>query len=164
MKKTAWLLTAVLLFVSGISYAGEINRAVFTSRVDQREPVGELTQLTNEYAIVYFFTEVKGLEGHKITHRWEYEGQVQAEITFEIGGPRWRVWSSKEMMPEWVGTWTVSVIDDIGIELTRKTLNYVPANNMQFDTKDIEVLPEEELPVISPLGDTYIPFGTETSD
>ncbi|MDZ7748539.1 MAG: DUF2914 domain-containing protein [Halofilum sp. (in: g-proteobacteria)] len=62
-----------------------------------------------------FFTELNGLEGHTVTHRWVHENnQVQAKVSFDVGGPRWRVWSSKDLVPGWTGTWTVEVWDDQG--------------------------------------------------
>ena len=64
------------------------------------------------------------MAGQRVTHRWEYNGTVFAEVPFDVGGPRWRVWSSKNFVPEWVGTWTVSVVDSSGEVLTTRTLNY----------------------------------------
>ena len=46
-----------------------------------------------------------------ITHRWEHNGVVKAEVSFDIGSPSWRAYSSKNILPEWTGQWTVRVID-----------------------------------------------------
>ena len=104
---------------------GVIARAQFTSEVVQREPTDQLEQLTTDYAEVSFFTEFVGLEGHSLTHRWEYGGRVISEVPFEIGGPRWRVYSTKTLAPEWIGEWTVSVLDSAGRVLERRTLEYL---------------------------------------
>jgi len=110
--------------------SSSVVRAVFTSQVVDREPVDQLGSVahgpegTDE---VFFFTELRGLQGHQVTHRWEYEGEIMAEITFPIDGPRWRVYSSKKLMPQWTGEWTVKVIDQNGTELGASTVEYTQA-------------------------------------
>lgn len=91
-----------------------IARAQFTTAVVDHEPTDNITTLTNDHSTVYFFTEIVGAQGETYTHRWEYEGQQMAEVTFNVGGPRWRVYSSKNLKPEWTGTWTVTVLDSAG--------------------------------------------------
>lgn len=91
-----------------------IARAQFTTAVVDHEPTDNITTLTNDHSVVYFFTEIVGAQGETYTHRWEYEGQQMAEVTFNVGGPRWRVYSSKNLKPEWTGMWTVTVLDSAG--------------------------------------------------
>ncbi len=50
-----------------------------------------------------------------------------AEIPFAVGAPRWRVHSSKNLLPEWVGEWTVSVVDSGGQVLATDTFVYTEA-------------------------------------
>ena len=90
--------------------SGEVARAQFTTGVVDREPIDALNQLGTETKTVYFFTELLGLEGREVTHRWEHNGELKAEVNFSVNGPRWRVWSSKELIPEWEGSWEVSVM------------------------------------------------------
>ena len=104
---------------------GVVARAQFTTKVVQREPTDQLEQLTTDYAEVSFFTEFVGLEGHALVHRWEYGGRVISDVPFQIGGPRWRVYSTKTLAPEWIGEWTVSVLDSAGRVLDRRTLEYL---------------------------------------
>ena len=59
-----------------------------------------------------------------MTHRWIYFGDVMAEVSFYVGGDRWRVWSSKNLLPEWRGDWNVVVLDDAGNVLHEDTLIY----------------------------------------
>jgi len=47
-----------------------------------------------------------------------------ADIPFDIGGDRWRVWSSKRLLPGFEGTWTVQVVKD-GKVLTSRSFQYV---------------------------------------
>lgn len=104
--------------------AGEVARAVFTTAVADREPSDELSVVPNSTSRVYFFTELRNLAGQRVTHRWEQGGEVRAEVPFEVSGPRWRVWSSKQILPEWTGEWRVRVLDENGAELTSKSFSY----------------------------------------
>lgn len=108
---------------SGFS-RGSVVRSAFTRDVDQREPTEDLKKLTNENGQVKFFTELRDMSGQTATHRWEYEGKVVAEVEFNVNGPRWRVWSSKSLAPQWTGDWKVSVINGAGEVISEKNLSY----------------------------------------
>lgn len=104
---------------------GSVARAVFTTQIVDREPTDDLTILTNDKQRIYYFTDLRGLAGQIITHQWEYNGKVMAEVKFKVGeGPRWRVYSSKNLLPEWTGEWKVSVIDESGHTLTTSSFEY----------------------------------------
>ncbi len=105
---------------------GKVTRASFTTGIENREPVDSIDTLTNDQSQVFFFTEVMNLTGQTVTHRWEYKDQVMAEVSFDVGGPRWRVYSSKRLFPGWLGDWTVVVTDASQNELGRHSLAYVP--------------------------------------
>ncbi len=104
-----------------------IVRAVFTTAVADREPADQITSLKNDVQQVYFYTELKDLEGQTVTHKWEYAGEVKAEVRFDVKAPRWRVWSSKKLDPSWTGEWTVSVVDGSGATRAQAKLNYEKA-------------------------------------
>jgi hypothetical protein len=101
-----------------------IKRAVFTTGVVDREPVDQLDSLSTRADSVYFFTEVVGMEGERVTHRWLRDGETMAEVTIDVGGPRWRVYSKKTFLPEWKGNWKVEVLDGEGRKLVEKRLVY----------------------------------------
>lgn len=129
---------------SGFS-SGSVMRSAFTTQIQDREPVDKVQKLDNENREVYYFTELRDMEGQKATHRWEYEGEVMAEVEFDVKGPRWRVWSSKRFVPDWTGEWTVSVVNSANEVIARDTLQYVPesqdapANNMpEENTGDMQ--------------------------
>ena len=107
---------------SGFS-RGSVVRSAFTRTVEEREPTEDLQNLTNENGQVKFFTELRDMSGQTATHRWEYEGKVVAEVAFDVKGPRWRVWSSKSLMPQWTGDWKVSVINGAGEVISEKKLS-----------------------------------------
>jgi len=52
--------------------------------------------------------------GETVFHRWEFDGEVMAEMKFRVGGPRWRVWSNTNILPDLLGEWKVYVVDITG--------------------------------------------------
>ena len=102
-----------------------ITRAQFTTKVVNREPIDQLDNIDTSVSRVYFFTELTNLSGQTVTHRWLYDGTKMAEVKIMVKADRWRAHSTKNMMPNWTGTWAVAVIDGEGNEITRKTFDYV---------------------------------------
>lgn len=103
---------------------GSVARAIFTSQIIDHEPVDELNSVPATQSRVYFFSDLRGLEGQIISHRWEYRNKVMAEIKFQVGGPRWRVYSSKNLLPEWTGEWTVIISDANGKPIKTSVFEY----------------------------------------
>ena len=119
------LLLVATLAVSASGYAGEVTRAMFTIGVDNREPVIMVDSIdSSSYTSISFFTELQDLSGHNITHQWTFNGDVMFEKTFEVKGPRWRVWTSKTLIPSWIGTWTVNVLDEDRTVLSTRSFEY----------------------------------------
>ncbi len=116
---------------SMMAHAGHVARATFTSMMSDREPQGEVTSLTNEHNSIMFFTELLDLDGHEVTHVWEHDGAVMARVAFLVKGPRWRVHSSKNLEPSWVGEWTVKVMDEHGKMLHSQTFSYTSVTDAQ---------------------------------
>lgn len=100
-------------------------RSAFTTMVRDREPMDDITTLGNDVDRVYFFTELAGMDGQTVTHRWQHDGRVMAEVPFDVRGSRWRVWSSKALLPQWLGAWKVSVVDGGGNVVHEATFEYV---------------------------------------
>ena len=107
---------------------GSVARGAFTTAIVDREPQDNLESLPNDHTMVYFFTELKDLAGQKVTHRWEYNGQVMAEVSFDVGGNRWRIQSSKNLQPIWLGEWTVTVVDAEENVLATHKFDYTAAD------------------------------------
>jgi hypothetical protein len=98
--------------------------AQFTTAVEDREPIDQVTFVSNDVRKIFFFSDLRGLQGHRVTHRWIHEGEVIAEVIFEVRGPRWRVWSSKDLRPDWLGDWTVEIVTDEGEVIAAETFTY----------------------------------------
>ena len=123
LMKFSILVAAIVL--SGNSFAGEVSRAMFTIGIDNREPVIMVDSIdSSAYNSISFFTELKDLEGHNVTHQWTYDDKVMFEKTFEVKGARWRVWTSKTLLPSWTGEWTVNVLDTDRTVLATKSFEY----------------------------------------
>lgn len=149
MKIVKSLLVSVFVLMSFSAMAEDgVARAVFTSAIDNREPTDQVGQLTNDNSLIYFFTELRGMQGHVVTHRWEKDGEVKAEVTFNVNGNRWRVWSSKNLQPAWLGNWQVSVLDEGGNMLAQESFAYIPAEDAS--TSEPPVAPAGESPAEPP--------------
>jgi Protein of unknown function (DUF2914) len=122
-----------LIMLCGVLFVGYaqaesetgVSRSAFTTAIENKEPASELKTISNNVGSVYFFTELTGLDGHTITHRWEYKSKIMAEIPFNIGANRWRTWSSKNILPGWTGTWKVSVLDEGGNVIEQNEFEYI---------------------------------------
>jgi hypothetical protein len=106
---------------------GNVSRSAFTSAIADREPVDQVTHLDNDMTRIFFFSELTGLEGQTVMHQWEHNGEVMAVVPFEVGGSRWRVYSSKTLDPQWLGEWSVRVMDGTGNELSLDSFTYSKA-------------------------------------
>ncbi len=116
---------SLLLVASFPATAGQVSRAMFTIGVEDREPVLKVDSISsNSYNQISFFTELMDHEGDNVTHQWVYGGKVMFEKTFEVRGPRWRVWTSKTLLPEWTGLWSVNVLDQDRKVLATKSFDY----------------------------------------
>jgi len=122
----AALMITIPAFAEETDFMGSIARSAFTTQVVDREPMDEIVSATNDVHTIYYFSEVQGMSGQQVRHRWLYEGEVKAEVSFDVGGPRWRVWSSKSMLAGWTGEWTVQVIDENGQVLAEDNMSYEP--------------------------------------
>lgn len=107
---------------------GSVSRDMFTTRVENREPVDQVLILEDKYKQVFFFSELRNLEGHKIIHRWEHNGKVYSQKAFEVKGPRWRVFSSLRLNDKMLGRWTVIVMTEDGCPLKAAVFQYAATN------------------------------------
>lgn len=107
---------------------GTVARAQFTTDVIDREPIDNIGSMVKveygEIQRVYFFTDLRDMSGSQVVHRWKLDGEEQADVDFDIGGDRWRVWSSKRLMPGFDGKWSVDVVQD-GNVVTTYSFDYV---------------------------------------
>lgn len=150
MKLVKYSLAVICALVAFQVNAEEaVSRATFTTAIDNREPTDEVTNLDNEASKVYYFTEINGLKGQTITHRWEQNGEVQANVNFNVGGNRWRIWSSKNLQPELSGQWQVMVVDEAGNVLSQNSFNYGDTTTGSTATTEVTETQATEAEVVS---------------
>jgi hypothetical protein len=106
---------------------GYVKRAIFTTAIKKREPTNNISELSNDQQKIYYFTDLRGMQGQKVKHRWIYKGKLMAEVEFKVKGPRWRTYSSKWLKRGWLGDWTVSTVDRRGRTLSRNKFSYTQA-------------------------------------
>lgn len=114
----------ILVPLSAMSAEPTVSRAQFTTAVLDREPTDELSAISPSTEKVFFFTELRNMDGTNIIHRWSLNGSVMAEVSFNVRASRWRVYSSKTLLPEWRGDWVVDVVDENGVVVETKTVGY----------------------------------------
>ena len=110
---------------------GSVVRSIFTTAIQDREPIDKLSNSASDTEQVFYFTELRDMSGQTATHRWEHEGKVMAEVQFDVRGPRWRVWSSKSFIPSTAGDWKVSVVNGAGETISEEmiSLTEIPDTN-----------------------------------
>ena len=125
MQIKRFLITAIAgLVFSTCVFASSVSRGQFTTDVVDREPVDRVEILESDATQVKYFTELSELQGQTITHQWVYDDQVMFERSFEVGGPRWRVWTSKSLQPGWTGVWYVNTLNGAGEKLMTQSFEY----------------------------------------
>lgn len=120
------LLALAGLLQGGLAHAeGGVARAVITTAVAEHEPLNDLERVLAGNQKAIFFTELRNMEGQSVKHRWYHGREQMAEVEFKVGGPRWRVWSSKNLLPQWGGEWRVEVVDGAGSVIREKHFEFV---------------------------------------
>lgn len=101
-----------------IASSRNVPRALVTTNIRDREPannVGTSVRLREiDRGQLHFFTEITGMMGRKVEHRWTYRGQPVGTMSFQVGSNRWRTSSRKTILPHQKGEWRVLVVDEAG--------------------------------------------------
>ncbi len=112
-----------------VQYQGEglvIAEAQVGTGVEERVIVGEDTSFPFSVEKVYCLSFVKGADtATTIKHVWYYKDKKMVSVSLDVKSPAFRTWSYKTILPEWLGTWRVEIVDDegevlkiIGFEIT----------------------------------------------
>ncbi|MBL4631620.1 MAG: DUF2914 domain-containing protein [Paraglaciecola sp.] len=113
MQKFTSLLIILSMCVFSQFVAAHVERGQLTSSIENTEPTDNLEGVVqgqnNKMKRVYFFTQVTGVSGQQIIHRWLFEGIEKAAVTLNIGSDNWRTYSSKNLPSYLPGKWQVQV-------------------------------------------------------
>lgn len=105
----------------------KVARATFARAISRFEPVESIAGILSAdrgLSRLYFFTELQGLRGQRIQHRWIINGQRIAEIPVNVSSDRFRASSNMRLSKNRVGTWEVQVVDPHGNILHASRLEY----------------------------------------
>jgi len=99
-------------------------RASLTYRVNNKEPAGDTVRTVNtkhkKPVWVYYFTELKAMNGNKVYHEWLRNGSVVSKQALVISGDTWRTSSRKLISDTEQGNWSVRLVDEKGRLLNEK--------------------------------------------
>lgn len=116
------LVVAGLVAPVAAQEGGVTVEAVIAQGIVDREPVDTGSTFAAGVGQLYCWMRVEGAEaGTVLEHVWKFAG-YQWTVPLEIGGTHWRTYSSKVIVPEWTGEWTVEIRDEGGNVL--KTLTF----------------------------------------
>ena len=118
MSRRILLGLMILLAVQPVNAANQFAsaaRTLFTLEIVDREPKQDLgPKIDPEVKSLTYFTELRGLKGQTVSHRWLHNNKLVNEVKFNVRGQRWRVWSTKTLAPRMKGKWFVQVMDGQG--------------------------------------------------
>jgi hypothetical protein len=90
--------------------------------VEERMPTGIAENFPADVDKVFLWCKVLDAKDTTIvSHVWSYKGEQKASVELPVKSKSWRTWSSKTILPEWIGDWEVKVLDADG-----KTLKSIP--------------------------------------
>jgi hypothetical protein len=102
--------------------------AQLCSGVEERMPTGMASSFPSTVDKVYLWCKVTGCpDTCTISHVWYHKGEEMASVELPVRSSSWRTWSSKSILPEWAGEWTVKVMDAGGGELKSLSFTITPA-------------------------------------
>lgn len=105
----------------------EVQTAICADVVD-REPQGSAETFPAGIEQVCLWTKFVGAaDSTTVSHVWLYNGNEMASVDLPVKSSSWRTWSSKKMLPTWVGNWEVKVLDSDGNILKSVTFTIEPA-------------------------------------
>jgi len=81
--------------------------------IEERMPSGMADTFPPDVEQVFCWSKVIGAEDSTmIKHVWLYKGERMAEVELPVRSSAWRTWSSKKILPQWVGDWEVRILDE----------------------------------------------------
>jgi hypothetical protein len=103
-----------------------VRRALLTTRVIGKEPGSQMPQTlgikSGQPVTVYYFTELRGMNGKTLYHQWLQNGVQMANEALLVEAERWRVTTHRTMDNQSTGQWTVRLTDGQGMLLDEKYL------------------------------------------
>lgn len=131
MKKSliAGLLLALFLSYDVQAQNIEVATLEIGTTVEDRNIVNPDTSFSSSVGNLFCFTRITGAEDTtQVSHVWYYDDEEMARTELDVRSSDWRTWSSKNILPTWVGSWRVVIEDAGGNSLTEQTFEIVDDN------------------------------------
>ena len=114
---------------------GSVAREVLARGIEEGRPVHPFdTQLTLDAdapTTLYYFTELRGMAGKTVQHRWLHDGKLVSEIPMQVGaGWLSSLHSSATIAPGMAGRWEVRICNASGRALERESFQLVAATQL----------------------------------
>ncbi len=98
------------------------------SGVTDRMPTGMADSFGADVGKVFTWCKVTGATDTTfVRHVYYFNGDEMGSVDLPVRSSSWRTWSSKNIMPGWVGDWEVKIFDANGNLLESKTFKITPA-------------------------------------
>jgi len=115
MKKIILVLTLIFVMAASVYAETTVNRISIATGIKNLEPVDEAKEFKAEYRRLYCFTEITTQDyPTEVTHIWIYDKKIVAEVPLKVNSPKWRTYSSKVILDNWVGSWKIEVYSKNG--------------------------------------------------
>jgi len=109
------IILAILIFSTAVLAKTEVLRINVAKDIKNLEPVETGKTFNNDIGKLYCFTKIKTDEyPTKVVHVWLYNDNIIAEVPLEVNSTTWRTYSSKKILPKWVGNWKVEIYSNDG--------------------------------------------------
>ena len=115
--------------------------------VVDRMPVEPAETFSADVENVYLWCKITGaLDSTSIFVNWYYQDKEMASVELPVKSASWRTWSGKRILPEWVGDWTVRVLnkDGNGIKETKFTITEAAPSPVPETPAETETTPAPE--------------------
>ena len=107
-------------------FSDDVKRFIISSSVKTNEPVGTINDIVfdNNIATVYAFSEVSNLTNTTLYYIWSLDDNNVAKVKVDVGGNRWRSYSSKFIQENMHGEWKVELQNGQGETLAINRFYY----------------------------------------
>ena len=108
-------------------HSDKIRRFSLASSVRNKEPVGDLSDITlsnDKVATVFAYSEAMDLKDDTLRYVWKLNGSELAQVKVPVWSARWRSHSSKFVTPGMRGDWKVELRSSSGELLAMSEFQY----------------------------------------
>lgn len=117
---------SLLVPAMSISSDGPVARMAITTGLDgDYYPVSNLSSVDSTIGRVLFYTEINGIPGIPVAHRWIRQGVLVATIVLPVNASYVRVWSYLNVDSSMIGNWEAQVVDINGYVLATRPFQII---------------------------------------